>query len=36
VLWYYRTMIERFGTGDPRLEALAHECREVLAAIEVR
>jgi guanosine-3',5'-bis(diphosphate) 3'-pyrophosphohydrolase len=36
VLWYYRTMIERFGKGDSRLERLADECREVLAAIEVR
>ena len=23
VLWYYRAMIERLGTGDPRLEVLA-------------
>ena len=27
VLWYYRTVIEPFGAGDPRLETLAAECR---------
>ena len=34
VLWYYRAMIERLGTGDPRLEVLAGRCREALAAVE--
>jgi guanosine-3',5'-bis(diphosphate) 3'-pyrophosphohydrolase len=34
VLWYYRTAIDRFGQGDPRLEALAKRCRQVLAEIE--
>ncbi|MHC5543444.1 hypothetical protein ACYOEI_34915, partial [Singulisphaera rosea] len=34
VLWYYRTTLERFGVGDPRLEALADQCRRVLAVIE--
>jgi (p)ppGpp synthase/HD superfamily hydrolase len=33
VLWYYRTALDLLGTGDPRLEALAHACRTVLAAI---
>jgi (p)ppGpp synthase/HD superfamily hydrolase len=34
VLWYYRTAIDSFGSGDPRLERLAAECRRVLAEIE--
>lgn len=34
VLWYYRTMIDRCGAGDPRLERLAESCREILAMIE--
>ncbi len=34
VLWYYHTTIERIGTGDPRLVALADRCRQALAAIE--
>jgi guanosine-3',5'-bis(diphosphate) 3'-pyrophosphohydrolase len=34
VLWYYHAMIDRLGTGDPRLEALAGRCREALAAVE--
>lgn len=36
VLWYYRTAIDRFGAGDPRLDALAGQCREVLAEIEAQ
>jgi hypothetical protein len=34
VLDYYRTAIEVCGQGDPRLEALAAECRRVLAGLE--
>jgi (p)ppGpp synthase/HD superfamily hydrolase len=34
VLWYYRTTLERIGTGDPKLEQLASRCRHVLAEIE--
>lgn len=34
VLWYYRTAIDSFGAGDPRLETLAAECRRALAAVE--
>ena len=34
VLWYYRTSIETFGTGDPKLEALADEGRRVLGEVE--
>lgn len=34
VLWYYHTMIDRFGEGDPRLEELAEACREVLREVE--
>ena len=33
VLWYYGAMIDRLGTGAPRLEALAARCREALAAV---
>jgi (p)ppGpp synthase/HD superfamily hydrolase len=36
VLWYYRTMIDRCGAGDPRLEALAQRCREVLETLAAR
>jgi guanosine-3',5'-bis(diphosphate) 3'-pyrophosphohydrolase len=34
VLWYYRTMIDRYGQGDDRLETLAGACRQVLAELE--
>jgi (p)ppGpp synthase/HD superfamily hydrolase len=34
VLWYYRTMIERYGKSDRRLEELARACWDVLAAVE--
>jgi (p)ppGpp synthase/HD superfamily hydrolase len=34
VLWYYRTAIDRCGTGDPRLESLADQCRQTLGRIE--
>ena len=34
VVWYYRTTIERLGTGDPRLESLAGHCARLLAEIE--
>ncbi len=34
VLWYYRSVIERCGTGEPRLEALADECRRILSDVE--
>lgn len=34
VLWYYRATIDSRGPGDPRLEALAVACREVLDRIE--
>jgi (p)ppGpp synthase/HD superfamily hydrolase len=34
VLWYYRAMIDRLGTGEARLEHLADRCREALAAVE--
>jgi (p)ppGpp synthase/HD superfamily hydrolase len=34
VLWYYRTAIAWYGTGDPRLERLAAECRAVLEQVE--
>jgi (p)ppGpp synthase/HD superfamily hydrolase len=33
VLWYYRAVIDQLGEGDPRLEDLADECREILAAV---
>ena len=34
VLWYYRTTIERLGSGAPGLEALAARGLQVLSAIE--
>ncbi len=34
VLWYYRATIDARMAGDPRLEALAATCREVLDRIE--
>jgi guanosine-3',5'-bis(diphosphate) 3'-pyrophosphohydrolase len=34
VLWYYRTAIDRFGSGDPRLDVLAARSLQALAAIE--
>ena len=34
VLWYYRTAIDLCGPGDPRLEALAFSCRDVLARLD--
>jgi (p)ppGpp synthase/HD superfamily hydrolase len=34
VLWYYRTAIERFASGDPRLEILGRGCRDALEAVE--
>lgn len=34
VIWYYRTAIDAFGSGDPKLEALADECRRTLAEVE--
>ena len=34
VLGYYRTSIERLGTGDPRLETLATRCRALLDEVE--
>jgi (p)ppGpp synthase/HD superfamily hydrolase len=34
VLWYYRTAVDTFGAGDPRLERLAAECRRVLERLE--
>jgi (p)ppGpp synthase/HD superfamily hydrolase len=34
VLWYYRSTIERLGTGDPRLDSLARASREVLERVE--
>jgi (p)ppGpp synthase/HD superfamily hydrolase len=34
VLWYYRSMIERFGMRDPRLMELAERCREVLERLD--
>jgi guanosine-3',5'-bis(diphosphate) 3'-pyrophosphohydrolase len=34
VLWYHRTIVDRFGAGDPRLERLAADCRRLLAEIE--
>jgi (p)ppGpp synthase/HD superfamily hydrolase len=34
VIWYYRTSIETLGTGDPRLETLAADCRAALAEVE--
>jgi (p)ppGpp synthase/HD superfamily hydrolase len=30
VLWYYRTVIDRFGSREPRLESLGECCREIL------
>ncbi|MBX6313104.1 MAG: bifunctional (p)ppGpp synthetase/guanosine-3',5'-bis(diphosphate) 3'-pyrophosphohydrolase [Isosphaeraceae bacterium] len=33
VLWYYRSMIERLGVGDPRLETLAQCCQEVMRRV---
>lgn len=35
VLWYFASMIAACGAGDPRLEPLAAECRELLDAIGV-
>jgi (p)ppGpp synthase/HD superfamily hydrolase len=34
VLWYYRTSVATLGTGDPRLEAIAAECRRALDEVE--
>ena len=34
VVWYYRTAVERFSHGDPRLESLGVECRRLLDEIE--
>ena len=34
VLWYYRSAIDACASGDPRVEALAASCREVLDRIE--
>ena len=34
VLWYYRAVVDQLGAGDPRLEALAAQCRAVLSRIE--
>jgi (p)ppGpp synthase/HD superfamily hydrolase len=34
VLWYFRSALELLGAGDPRLEALADQGRQTLAAIE--
>jgi (p)ppGpp synthase/HD superfamily hydrolase len=34
VLWYYRATIDACATDDPRVEALAVACREVLGRIE--
>ena len=34
VLWYYRTAIDNFGTGEPRLERLAADCRRLLGEVE--
>lgn len=34
VLWYYRSAIDACTSGDPRVEALAASCREVLDRIE--
>ena len=36
VLWYYRAMIDACAGDDPRIEALAGSCREVLDRIESR
>lgn len=36
VLWYYRTALARFGTGDPRLERLAAACGRVLSELEAQ
>jgi guanosine-3',5'-bis(diphosphate) 3'-pyrophosphohydrolase len=36
VLWYYRATIDARGSGDPRVEALAAACGEVLDRIESR
>jgi guanosine-3',5'-bis(diphosphate) 3'-pyrophosphohydrolase len=36
VLWYYRSAIDACASGDPRVEALAASCREVLDRIEAR
>jgi (p)ppGpp synthase/HD superfamily hydrolase len=32
VLWYYESAIQAAGSGDPRLERLASECRRILDA----
>jgi (p)ppGpp synthase/HD superfamily hydrolase len=34
ILWYYRAVIERCGTGDARLESLAAQCQEALTRVE--
>jgi (p)ppGpp synthase/HD superfamily hydrolase len=34
VLWYYHTALDRVGAGDPRLEALASQCRQILRGLE--
>jgi hypothetical protein len=34
VLWYYRTAIACFGSGDDRLDTLGGVCREALLAVE--
>jgi (p)ppGpp synthase/HD superfamily hydrolase len=34
VLWYYRATIEACDGDDPRVEHLAHSCRDVLARVE--
>ncbi|HEV3167927.1 MAG TPA: HD domain-containing protein [Isosphaeraceae bacterium] len=33
VLWYYQTVIEQFGEGDPRLADLADQCQDALAEV---
>jgi len=33
VLWYYDAMIAACAPGDPRLERLANECRDVLESV---
>ncbi len=34
VLGYYRTTVDRLGSGEPRLETLATRCRLILDEIE--
>jgi guanosine-3',5'-bis(diphosphate) 3'-pyrophosphohydrolase len=34
VIWYYESVIERCADDDPRLAALATECREAIQALE--